>query len=145
MAAGDLADPQRLTTAWRLATGAYAPLIAESSYGTRTVSLGSLQAARFQGPSSSRPVLEGGVRVDLGARQPVRRVELAITGNNDVTVDLMDGSSLVGHLTSRAVAAQRDVLPRSLVASRSAIASALIVRCGRGSTDCRIGYVGVAH
>jgi arabinofuranosyltransferase len=149
VAAGRLRDPQRLFTAWRLATGAFRPLIDQSSYGTRTVPLDALRAAgrlHEGSPPDTQRVLEGGLRVELGARQPVRRVELAITGSSDVAVDLMDGTSLVARMTSRAAAAPEPGLSsRFLAARRAEIASALVVRCGRGPSDCRVGYVGVAR
>jgi arabinofuranosyltransferase len=144
-----LSDLRRLSTAWRLASGSFDMLIRESSYGTRTVPLQAIQAEGSHQPSTSpgaERVLEGGLRVELGRLEPVRRVELVVTDRNDVTVDLVDGASLVARLTSRANAVTRPGLaPRYLVAPRTETASALVIRCGRGSNDCRVGYVRVAR
>ncbi len=146
---GRLDDPRRLSTAWRLATGEFDGLIGASSYGTRTVPLDAVQGPGIQQPaaaSGAQRVLEGGLRITLGRRQPVRRVELVVTGASDITVDLLDGTSLAARLTSRADAAARpDLAPRYLTAPRAEHASALVVRCGRGPNDCRVGYVRVAR
>ena len=145
---GGLAQPGRMSSAWRLATGQMDSLIRESSYGPRQIAVHDLSSRRDDGTLAEAagvvPIREGGVLVTFDAPTSIQGLDLSVSGNAAYIITVLHGDSTVERQAVRAdVWATGALVTRRLTFSARQLATSVRIQCGSGDGKCAIGHLRV--